>query len=79
VRLPRWRKASREQVRKHDEAVRSLWAVPLGDCRSTPRYAGLDRRVRELRQPLSPVQRSLPATRLRVDRAVARERRGRSR
>lgn len=80
MKLPRWRKGSRQDVAAHDQAVRDLWdngqrERKAGIRDETPEYQRLNRRVSDLRAPLSPVQRSLPATQFRIDVAQDRERR----
>lgn len=80
MRLPRWRKGSTDDVAAHDRAVRDLRENGKRERKAgirdeTPEYRRLNRRVNDLRVPLSPLQRSLPATSFRVDLARDRERR----
>jgi hypothetical protein len=76
----RRRKGTRDQVSAHDQAVRDLWRNSAREKRAgirheTPEFLRLNHLVNDLRRPLSPVQRSLPATQFRIDVAQDRERR----
>ena len=82
--FPDWRRGTREQVQSHDEAARALRdnaerERKAGIRDETPEYQVLNRRVNELRRPLSPVQRSAAAVSLRSDLADLRRGRGRRR
>ena len=73
-----------QAVADHDQAVRDLWANQKREERAgvrheTPEFTTLNAQVNQAREGLTPLQRSHPATAMRIARAQRREGQGRSR